>query len=170
MFLTTPFQWFRLCVMFVKIESVLLASEMLMLMFTLLRSCFIISNHVVCGLPCGLFVFLIHSSTAFLAGVFSFNLMRWPSQFNLLLRMMRLIGCALEILYRSVFVIFFGHVRPCTLLNCFLWNALIEFSSFLVRVQISQLYRRILSTYALYVLIFVSLLIFLLLKISSTYG
>ena len=73
----------------------------------------------------------------------------WPNQISRLLLMVLLHGSWFVRSYRSLVLIILGQKIPKTFLSCFLWKLSIYFSSVLVSVHNSELYRNTLSRYLL---------------------
>ena len=103
------------------------------------------------------------SAKACFAGASSGSLNRWPSHSNLLFWIFLLHSTVFVLEYRSLFDIFFGHAIFKIFLSSDLWKMLMSSASFFVRVQSSALYKKMLSMYALKILI-LFLMVNLLLK------
>ena len=123
------------------------------------KSFWIMFNQVLGGLPIFLFIGIIFSNNAFLAGVSLFILIRCPSQFSLLLLMHRLHFSTSVLLYNSSVLIFFGHLTPITCLSILLWNESICSLTVSFIAHSSELYRKMDAQNALNVLTLVFMLI-----------
>ena len=103
------------------------------------------------------------SARACFAGASSGSLNRWPIHSNLLFWIFLLHSTVFVLEYRSLFDIFFGHAIFKIFLSSDLWKMLMSSVSFFVRVQSSALFKKMLSMYALKILI-LFLMVNLLLK------
>ena len=114
-----------------------------------LRSLRTVDSHVVFGLPVGRFTGLMKCRKDCLAGVSGGSLIRWPNQESLLFIIMTLQGFMWVRLYKSSFDMRRGQLTRITFRSSLRWKELILSSRDLVNVHISELYKKILSTYAL---------------------
>ena len=95
--------------------------------------------------------------SAMRAGVFSSNLITCPIRFSL--RLVSDQGSAFVLLYKSSFVIILGHLIWSTVRIRRRWNESTCLMWLAVRVQVSELYRKILAVYAFKILILISWLV-----------
>ena len=143
-------------------------SEVLMVMVECsLRSLRTVDSHVVFGLPVGRFTGLMKCRKDCLAGVSGGSLIRWPNQESLLFIIMTLQGFMWVRLYKSSFDMRRGQLTRITFRSSLRWKESILSSRDLVNVHISELYKKILSTYALKIHNRMASLMCLLLKMFS---
>ena len=121
-------------------------------------------SHVVFSLPLGRLTFRMPSARACFAGASSGSLNRWPIHSNLLFWIFLLHSTVFVLEYRSLFDIFFGHAIFKIFLSSDLWKLNVDvFCKFFCQSPELALYKKMLSMYALKILI-LFLMVNLLLK------
>ena len=143
-------------------------SEVLMVMVECsLRSMRIVDSHVVFGLPVGRFTGLMKCRRDCLAGVSGGSFIRWLNQESLLFIIMTLQGFMWVRLYKSLFDMRRGQLTRITFRSSLRCKESILSSRDVVNVHTSELYKKILSTYALKIRNRMTSLMCLLLKMFS---